>query len=285
MGSPVAPGYDPQLRRAHLPGATLRVAMAGTASPPRPSLLMINGIGASLEMWRPLATQLSQRRQLIMFDAPGTGGSPALRRPMRMRHLAVVVRQLVDEMGLGRVDVLGYSWGGALAQQFTRAEPNRVRRLVLAATTPGVGGQPPSPLVLAMMASSLRFTSPRYLAWAAPRIYGGARRPGSSRRAVLASWGLFPPTRRGYAHQVYAISTWSSLPWLHTVTAPTLLIQGDDDPLVPMRNARMLARRLPGAQLHVAAGGGHLWLLEQPDEAAALISYFLDLDPCTHPGG
>jgi pimeloyl-ACP methyl ester carboxylesterase len=107
--------------------------------------LLITGIGANLEMWAPFA-RLVTDRELIAFDAPGTGLSPRPRRPLRMRSLARVVRELMDVLALGRADVLGHSFGGGLAQEFARRSPDRIRRLVLCATGPGVGGVPPRPI-------------------------------------------------------------------------------------------------------------------------------------------
>ena len=80
----------------------------------------------------------------------------------------------------------------------------------------------------------------------------------------------------GYAYQLYAAAGWSSLPWLHRVKQPTLVVAGDDDPSVPVLNARMLAARLPDARLHVIKGGGHLFLLDEPQSAVGRIRAFLD---------
>jgi surfactin synthase thioesterase subunit len=82
--------------------------------------LLLNGIGGNIEMWEPLALRLPGR-QLIMIDMPGTGGSPALRLPLRMSGYATLVVAVLDQLGIERTDVLGYSWGGALAQQQVRA--------------------------------------------------------------------------------------------------------------------------------------------------------------------
>jgi pimeloyl-ACP methyl ester carboxylesterase len=80
----------------------------------------------------------------------------------------------------------------------------------------------------------------------------------------------------GYLGQLYAMSGWSSLPWLHTVRHPTLVLAGDDDPIIPVFNGRLLAWRLPDARLHVVRGGGHLFILERPAEIAELVTQFLD---------
>ena len=68
---------------------------------------------------------------------------------------------------------------------------------------------------------------------------------------------------------------WTSLPWLHKLPQPTLVLNGDDDPIVPLINGRILARRIPDARLHVVRGGGHLFLLERPAETADLVTQFL----------
>jgi pimeloyl-ACP methyl ester carboxylesterase len=76
--------------------------------------------------------------------------------------------------------------------------------------------------------------------------------------------------------QLYAITGWSSMPWLHTLRQPTLVISGDDDPIIPLINGRILAWRIPDARLHVVRGGGHLFILERPAEIAGMITDFLD---------
>lgn len=207
---------------------------------------MLNGIGSRMEVWQPLAHRLAAERDVVLVDAPGTGDSPVPRRPRRMPDLAGLVAGLLDVFRLERVDVLGYSWGGLLAQQFARDEPARVRRLVLASTTPGLGGFPPGP-------------------W--------AMLPALSLTTVLLRQHTRP---LGYAAQLYAYTGWTSLPWLHRVPHRTLVVGGRKDPLVPVQNLRLLASRLPHARLEILPDAGHLWLLERPDRGAAIISDFLD---------
>jgi poly(3-hydroxyoctanoate) depolymerase len=252
-------------------GLRLRVGRSGDGPP----LLLITGIGASIGMWEPLTRQLGGR-ELIAFDAPGCGESQRPRRPLRMRELAGVTRGLMDALGLERPDVLGYSFGGALAQELARRSPDRVRRLVLCATGPGLGGIPPKPLAALALATPVRYYHPRLLALSVPYIAGGrtAREPGVLAANAQARLSR-PPGPLGYAFQLFAAAGWSSLPWLHTIATPTLVVAGDDDPSVPVRNARMLASRLPNAQLHVVKGGGHLFLLDEPESAIPAIEAFL----------
>ena len=198
---------------------------------------------------------------------------------MRMSGLAAVVERLMDESGLDRVDVLGYSWGGGLAQELARRAPDRVGRLVLCATGPGLGGTPPRPLAALMLATPARYYHPRLLALTVPYIAGG--RTGRERGLLAAQAAdrlRRPPDLLGYAFQLYAVSGWSSLPWLRRLPQPTLVVAGEQDPSVPLRNARLLAARIPDARLHVVKGGGHLFLLDEPENVAPAIVDFLCRD-------
>ena len=261
--------WPPPTRMLRVAGKRLRVAVSGEGPP----LLLLNGIGGNLEMWGPVADRL-RGRQIIAFDAPGTGGSPPLLRPVRMRGYARLVVALLDELGIERADVLGYSWGGALAQELAYRAPSRVGAVVLGATMPGLGGQPPPPWVIALMATPARYYSRTYLRIVAPLVFGSPRMPGVGSAGDSGRLRR-PPTIRGYAQQLSAISGWSSRTYLRKLRAPVLVLAGARDPLVPLRNARILAREIPGARLHIL-DGGHLFLLEQPDQACPLIDEFLD---------
>ena len=253
-------------------GLRLHVGRRGTGRP----LLLITGIGAHMEMWAPFA-RLITNRELIAFDAPGTGLSQRPGRPLRMGSLAGVVRELLDALGLDRVDVLGYSWGGGLAQEHARRAPERVRRLVLCATAPGLGGAPPRPLAALLLATPARYYHPRLLELSVPHIAGGrtAREPRLLSGQAAARLQR-PPDLVGYAFQLYAATGWSSLPWLDQIRQRTLVVAGEQDPSVPVRNGRMLASRLPNARLHIVRGGGHLFLLDEPENVVGTISAFLD---------
>lgn len=264
-----APEWDVSYARAG--DLRLRVGRYGRGRP----LLLITGIGAHLDMWAPFARRTTGH-ELIAFDPPGAGLSQRPRLPMRMGGLAAVVQRLLDELGLDRVDVLGYSWGGGLAQELARQAPDRVRRLILCATGPGLGGTPPRPLAALMLATPARYYHPRLLALSVPYIAGGRT---ARERAVLAGQAADrlrrPPDLLGYAFQLYAVSGWSSLRWLHSLPQPTLVVAGEEDPSVPLGNARALAGRIPDARLHVVKGGGHLFLLDEPENVAPAILDFL----------
>jgi poly(3-hydroxyoctanoate) depolymerase len=264
------------IRFIEVDGVRLRTSVRGTGPP----LLLITGLGASLDLAQPFERELTARGvQAIAFDAPGVGQSTPYTWPRRMPAIARTVRRMLDVLGYDQVDVLGVSLGGVIAQQLARQAPAKVRRLVLAATGPGLGGVPGSPGVLLALATPRRYYQPDYYRSIAGRIYGGdARRdPDALLHGSVARF-IERPSMRGYVGQLYAISGWTSLPWLRNLLQPTLVLAGDDDPIVPLVNGRILARCIPDARLHVVPGGGHLFLLERPAQMAALVADFLKTD-------
>ncbi|MBV8990056.1 MAG: alpha/beta fold hydrolase [Solirubrobacterales bacterium] len=249
----------------------LRVAHTGEGAP----LLLINGLGAALEMWDPLVRRLIGRH-VIAFDLPGVGLSGIPQRPMRMPELARLVDRLLGRLRQERVDVLGYSLGGLLAQELAYRAPQRVRRLVLGATMPGVPSIPPNPLVGLMLLTPARYYDKRLAELIVPRIAGGrTARDRKVLRAGLNPRLARPPTTLGYLHQLYSVIGWSSHRWLHRLRHPTLVLHGDDDPVAPLVNARYLAWAIPGARIHVVRGGGHLFLFDQPGSAVGVLEDFL----------
>jgi pimeloyl-ACP methyl ester carboxylesterase len=135
----------PTIRFVDVDGLRLRTSVRGSGRP----LLLITGLGVSLDLAAPFERELTARGvQAISFDAPGTGQSAAYAWPRRMSGLARTVESMLDVLGYERVDVLGVSLGGVLAQQLAHQAQHRVRQLVLAATGPGLGGVPGSPRVL-----------------------------------------------------------------------------------------------------------------------------------------
>jgi pimeloyl-ACP methyl ester carboxylesterase len=144
---------------------------------------------------------------------------------------------------------------------------------------PGLGGVIGRPAALGILLSPARYYSPDYLRRVSPTLYGGAiaERPDLlDAHAALRS--RHAPSVRGYLAQLLAVQTWSSLPYLHRVRARTLVLAGDDDPIVPPANGRILARLLPDARLQIIDGGGHLFLFVRAQEMAGIIRSFLDED-------
>ena len=253
-------------------GQTLRVGIRHGAKA-RPPLLLFNGIGASIELVAPFLAALDGP-EAIVFDVPGVGGSPAPRLPYRPWTIARLTAQLLDQLGYEKVDVLGVSWGGALAQQFAFQQSARCRRLILAATSPGHLMVPGRLSVMLKMATPRRYKDPDYMRRIAGDIYGGAMRrsPELVRQHLRhVRWA----SDYGYYLQLAAGFGWTSLPWLRLLAQPTLVLAGTDDPIVPLINGRILARLIPDARL-VTIDDGHLFLVTSASESAEIIAHFLN---------
>ena len=189
-----------------------------------------------------------------------------------MRGVAGTVRKMVEALGHDRIDVLGVWLRGAVAQRLAHQAPSLVRRLVLAATGPGLGGVPAAPTALLALATPRRYHRPTTTERIAGRVYGGAARADPDLFCVrLGRPRPSSPPLRGYLGQLYAIAGWTSLPGSTASGSQRLIIAGDDDPIIPSTNGRILARspRRPAARRR---GGGHLFLLERPSEMATLVA-------------
>ena len=238
-------------------------------------LVLCNGIGSSMELLDPFVGALDPGRPVLRFDVPGIGGSAPARLPYAYQHLALAMRGLLRKLGYDRADVLGISWGGGLAQQFAFQYPRVCRRVVLVATATGMWMVPATPRVLARMMTPRRHRDPEYARSIAGDIYGGSARkdPGATVSVLHSSMRATPI--QGYLFQLAAIGCWTSLPWLPLIRQPTLILAGDDDPIIPGVNATIMSRLLPHATVHRYAGG-HLALLTESDELAPVIEAFLD---------
>jgi pimeloyl-ACP methyl ester carboxylesterase len=253
-------------RKISLWGLRLFVRESGGGYP----LLMINGAGANVEMWGSAQERLAAVARTITFDAPGTGRSRTS--PVVLTHprYAKIICRLLDYLGVERCDVLGYSLGGTIAQQLARTAPDRVRRVALVGTSCGWGAVPPGGR--AMIAHYSRFA----FDYANDLLDGVARdRDSETLSSQADARRRYPPTITGCAQQCLTGATWSSLHWVSTLRAPTLVIAGERDRLVPPANALLLARHLPCGRCHVLAGEGHL-MLQDPDSSAhaLLVDFF-----------
>jgi pimeloyl-ACP methyl ester carboxylesterase len=266
------PSLSVSERSVQVEGIRLHVRESGDGPP----VLLINGIGAHVGMWAPMERYLPGMR-MIAFDAPGTGRSATSPFPLSLELLSRLTERLLDRLGYDQVDVLGYSFGGLIAQYLARRAPTRVRRLVLAATTPGWGGVPGSLWTLSQMATPLRYYwRPYYEAVIGQLMGGRARNDAEFVHRHGATRQLRPPTALGYAWQLLALAAGpGSLAWLGEVTTETLVLAGDDDPVMPLPNALLLARYIPTARLFVARGEGHLLLMDDRSSVLPIIQSFL----------
>jgi poly(3-hydroxyalkanoate) depolymerase len=253
-------------------GQRIRVNVRwGTGVP----LVLCNGIGASLEVLDPFVEELAPDSTVVRFDVPGVGGSPISIAPYGFPYLAWVLGSGLIKLNINVVDVLGLSWGGALAQQFAFQNPRRCRRLILVATGTGALMVPAHPRVLAKMVTPRRFSDPDYATSIAGELYGGTVRANGEDVGQLFLQQLHAGSKIGYLQQLLAGSVWTSLFALPTVRQQTLIVAGTDDPIIPMVNAHIMNALLPHSKLHQHSGG-HIDLVHNASELAPVITAFLN---------
>ncbi len=262
-----------EVRSVEIDGQRLRVAIR-PGRPPRLPLLLINGIGARLEVLEPFVAALDPAVEVIRFDPPGVGGSPLPPRPYRFTGLCRMIARMLTELGYDRVDVLGISWGGGVAQHFASFQRARCRRLVLVATATGTPMVPARPSVLVHMVTPRRHLDAGYLQRVAGDIYGGLARIDSAPVVAAMQGGQRAGLSRGYLYQLAASAGWTSLPFLPLLRQPTLILAGDDDPIIPIANARLMHRLIRGSRLHVYHDG-HLGLVTKAAVLAPVVDGFL----------
>jgi pimeloyl-ACP methyl ester carboxylesterase len=222
----------------------LRIAVRSTGS--GAPVLLLNGMSRPMESWADFAGSLRDRT-VIAFDAPGVGASQTPVVPYSMAMLADTAARVLDAVGIEKADVVGYSHGGAVAQQIAVGHPTRGNRLVLLATACGVGAVPGHSRDVAQIV----LTPNRETRWP-------------------------PPHPLGLLWQLAAISTWSSIPVLGCIDAPTLVVCGDYDRAVPPANSRLLAARIPDARLVTIQAGHDLQKPGPAVIAGELVAAFLD---------
>jgi poly(3-hydroxyalkanoate) depolymerase len=235
-------------------------------------LLFFTGIGANIELLAPFLETL-RGRDVITFDMPGIGGSEEWRRPYRLSTMADVASQLIRRLGYDAIDIMGVSWGGMLAQEFAYRNPRSVKRLVLAATSPGIPMVPGSIATLVKMVTSHRYSDAGSIASYLQTLYGGS----SCDLETYAS-RMQTPSSLGYLHQILAIVGWTSVRKLTQVRAKTLIIVGDDDRLVPPANGRILRFLLDDARFEVLKNAGHLFVLTHRTHVADMVEDFLGVE-------
>jgi pimeloyl-ACP methyl ester carboxylesterase len=234
----------PAISIEHVYGLALRVARWRVGAPGAP-LLFLNGIGADIAAAAPLLARIGDR-EVWTLDMPGVGGSPDALLPYSAPAMAATVMEIAGRFGHDRLDLAGFSWGGALAQQVAVQFPNRIRRLVLMATTPSVG---------------------------APGIGWAALLDGD----MLASGLKLPAaTPLGLTWQALAMAGWTSMAMLPSIAPrPVLILMGEHDGVIPACHGEMIAGLIDGAVLE-AVPGSHLFPFTHADAVAARISAFLD---------
>lgn len=263
-------------------GRTLRVAVwhahAEPGSEPKRPLLFFNGIGANIEVMAPLADWI-QDRDIITFDMPGVGQSRSPVLPYRPWMMARLTAKLLDRYGYEKVDVMGVSWGGGMAQQFAFQHPRRVGKVILVATSAGMVMVPGNIKALSKMAHPKRYIDPGFLLENFKLLYGGEAEGADGHAQRITA-----PSRSGYLYQLAAMAGWTSAVFLPFLRQKTLIMMGDDDQIVPVVNGRILEALIPKARLEVVPGG-HLFLVSRAKDAVPKIIAFLDESDADIPFG
>ncbi len=239
-------------------------------------ILMIMGLSFTLDMWHRTAPLLERRYRTILFDNRGVGRSDVPRGPYRIAVMARDALAVLDAAGARRAHVIGASMGGMIAQELALRWPDRVRSLVLACTSCGGfhGHWPSSADLLRVVRATGRSPESRVRAFA-PLLYA----PGTAPELIEEDTAVrLPgiPSVRGYLHQLTGLLLWSSYRRLPRIQAPTLIVHGERDLILPAANADTLARRIPHARQIMVPGAGHLFTTDSPGAAHSALFDFLD---------
>ncbi len=238
-------------------------------------LLCITGFAISAAVFEPVVPLYADRFECIVYDNRGAGRSAAPLRPSSIVELAADAARLLAELGIGSAHVYGVSMGGMIAQELAIRFPERVRGLILGATWPGgpLAVRPTVRELAALGIGTLGALRDRGRPVMAPALFSARfRREHPERVAELLP--LFTRHRarvHGAAGHFWASVYHDTVSRLGQIQAPTLVMHGGEDAMAPLANARLLAERIPGAELAVVAGAGHAYALECPQESHELM--------------
>jgi pimeloyl-ACP methyl ester carboxylesterase len=254
-------------KQLQINGRRIHAQIRGEGEP----LLLFSGIWGEVGLWDGLLPHLPGFRT-IAFDPPGIGRSQMPKLPLTMPALVRHGTAVLDELGIDSAHVLGASFGGAVAQHLAIWHPHRVRRLVLVSTSFGAFAKPGKLSAFWHFAHPLNYNPPR-LERVAGSMFGGRLR---KEPELVRTMHIRRPTNALAAmYRLAPLFGWTSLPWLRKIRQPTLVVAGDDDPITPLVNHRIIAALVPRASLHIVRGGGHLVLLDSAPEVAPVITSFL----------
>ena len=244
-------------------------------------LLLIMGLGYPSDAWHRTRPVFARRYRTIALDNRGVGRSEMPPGPYTIPLMASDAAAVLDAAHVDSAHVFGISMGGMIAQEFALQYPERVRSLVLGCTAAGGPTALPSePEAAELLAARGQMTAEQAARAAVAFIYD----PGTPWELIeqdLAVRRPWFPRPEAYLAQLQGIFMWESYSRLEQIHAPTLVIHGEHDRLVPMGNARILAEKIPGAKLVLLPNAGHIFTTDQPDEAHRAILKFLESVPRT----
>jgi pimeloyl-ACP methyl ester carboxylesterase len=242
-----------------------------------PPVLLISGQAMTLATWWRTVPVLSESFRVVTYDHRGIGRSGHSPWAYTVAQMADDAIAVLDGAGAQRAHVCGISLGGMVAQEVALRHPERVQSLVLGATTAGGPGTilaRPEPLGFFIRAGAMGHEE---VEWAAvPYNYGEAtrRRHGNRIAEDIARRVLDTTDALGYVHQVAAAASHNTVGRLCDIKAPTLVVHGERDIVIPPSNGRLLAQAIHGAELKFWPGAGHLFLTDEP-QADGHIAEFL----------
>jgi pimeloyl-ACP methyl ester carboxylesterase len=264
----------PELRVSAPDGIELAVSVAGEGPP----LLLIPGLGATRVVFDPLMPLLTPHLRVAVYDQRGIGASQRTLGPYTTEQLADDAAAVLNGLAVERAAVLGASFGGMVAQQVAIRHGHRLAALLLAATGPGDNhlAQAPDPQAAAALLGKGARTPEEAYRIACTVLY--SRRFQDEHPDVIEAQvrdrSRHPVPARAFQAQLAASrghDAWDKLP---SIMAPTLVLHGSEDAVMPLANAALLAERIPGATLEVFDGAGHLFFHEQPQRAADAVVAF-----------
>lgn len=238
-------------------------------------LLLIMGLGYSLDMWHRTRPAMAEHYRTVVFDNRGVGKSDVPTGPYAIAQMADDAAAVLDAAGIERTHVYGVSMGGMIAQELTLRHPERVRSLVLGCTSfGGPNSVPAAPPVIQTLMARATMSPEEGVEAMIPFIYG----PSTPRARIdedLAIRRRTFPQAAGYLAQVQGIMAWNCYDRLENIRVPTLVLHGEADQLVPPENGRILARKIPGARLVTFEKASHIYPTDEPEAANREVLRFL----------
>lgn len=252
---------------AYMPAPWIRPSLFWEREGSGPPVLLIMGLGLSGGAWWRTVPVLAREMEVITFDNRGVGRSLALVHAYSTAEMADDAVSVLDAAGVESAHIYGISLGGMVAQQVALRHPHRVRSLVLGATyAGGPRVRTPDQDVLEFLRQRMWMQHEEAARRSVPFNYGERCRTDHPERIdedlLQRLAHKFPA--QAYRAQMWAACTHDTHRSLRRIRAPTLVVHGADDKMIPVDNGRMIAERIPGAQMIELEGTGHLYPTEDP---------------------
>lgn len=254
-------------------GIDLNYEIHGTGRP----VLLVGGLGADMFLWFRQTPELRKHFQVIAFDNRGAGESDKPEEPYTIPMFAADTAGLLQALGISRADVIGASLGGLIAQEFALSYPALLNRLILVSTSFGGPNSIPTPKET-LMEMMNRTGDPETDIRTGFKLFTHAEWCAAHPDLVdqYVKWRVgHPQPVPAYQRQAAAVPAFNAESRVSQITAPTLVAHGEDDRVVPVENARLLAAKIPHSQLMIFPGGGHAFTIEMADEFNAAAIRFL----------